>query len=143
MFNHIVVICVGNICRSPMAEALLAAKLRERGTVVRSAGIGALVGHPAEPLAAELLAERGLDLSHHRARQLNDRIVREADLILVMEMWQQKELEKIYPHSRGRVHRLGRWGDFEVPDPYKKPRPAFEAALALIEQGVAEWEAKL
>lgn len=143
MFSRIMVICVGNICRSPMGEAILAARVKQRGIVVESAGIGALTGHPADPLAVELLAERGLDISHHRARQLSEEMARQADLILVMEQWHQKEIERMLPMCRGRVHLFGKWGNFIVPDPFRQPRRAFERALTLIEQGAAEWEAKL
>jgi protein-tyrosine phosphatase len=44
------------------------------------------------------------------------------------------------PAARGRVHSIGRWGKFDVPDPYRQPRPAFERALALIERGVDDLE---
>lgn len=139
MFRHILVVCVGNICRSPMAEALLKQALHNRDVVVESAGIGALVDHPADKTAQTLMRERGIDISAHRARQLDRPLVRAADLIVVMEAWQQKKIESQYPTARGKVHQLGRWGGFEIPDPYRQPRAAFESALELIEQGVMEW----
>lgn len=124
-----------------MAEYLLAADPRAvvAGARVTSAGLAALVGQPAEPLAQEVLGERGIDLSAHRARQLTAEAVRGADLILVMETWQQKEIEAAHPTARGKVHGLGRWQGFEVPDPYRQGREAFEVALRLIERGVADW----
>ncbi len=142
MFGSILMVCVGNVCRSPMAAAVLADRLARRGVVatVESAGIAALVGRPAEPIARALLAERGLDLSGHRARQLTPELVRAADLVLVMDAAQQAEVEAILPGARGRVHRLGRLGDFDVPDPYRRERPAFERALALIDRGVDDLE---
>jgi protein-tyrosine phosphatase len=121
-----------------MAEALLAARLRGRSppVEVRSAGLGALVGRPAEPLARALLEERGLDLSRHRARQLTEDLAEWADLILVMEPWHLRAVEGLSPSSRGRVQRLGRFGNFDVPDPFRRDRAAFELALSLIERGV-------
>lgn len=142
MFNKILVICVGNICRSPMAEELLQQALADRGAQVSSAGLGALVGHEADPTAQELMRERGLDISAHRARQISTDLIRENDLILVMEDWQQKDIESMHPPARGKVHRLGKWGDFEIPDPYRKPRDAFERALSAIETGIEEWKNK-
>lgn len=138
MFNRILVVCVGNICRSPMAEALLASRLAKLGlrSRVESAGLAALVGHPADPLAQLLMRERGLDLSGHRARQLVPALVSAADLVLVMDSAQQRAVEAMLPAARGRVQRLGRWGGFDVPDPYRQERPAFEQALAMIERGV-------
>jgi protein-tyrosine phosphatase len=125
-----------------MAEVLLAARLRARGipAVVESAGIAALVGRPADPIARALVAERGLDLSGHRARQLTPELIRSFELLLVMEGEQQRDVESIDASARGRVHRIGRWGGFDVPDPYKRPRADFEAALALIERGIDDLE---
>ena len=135
-------VCTGNICRSPMAETLLASQLRSRGTgaVVESAGIAALVGSPADPIAVELMRERGLDLGNHRARQLTPELVRTSDLVLVMESGQVGYVEELFPPARGRVHRLGRIGVFDVPDPYRRGRTAFENALALIERGLTDVE---
>lgn len=143
MFKNILLVCVGNICRSPMAEALLAHQLAGKGVRVESAGIGALVNHPADPMAQALMEERGIDLSAHRARQLNADMVSEFELILVMEEWQQKKIESDFIHARGRVHRLGKWSGEDIPDPYKKPREAFEEALRLIDSGLEVWKRKL
>lgn len=134
-------VCVGNICRSPMAEALLRARFGRRGRGrVESAGLAALVGHAADPFAVALMAERGLDLAGHRARQLTGGLVASADLVIAMEEGHVRELEALVPAARGRVHRIGRFGGFDVPDPYGEPRAAFEQALALIERGLDEFE---
>jgi protein-tyrosine phosphatase len=142
MFNRILTVCVGNVCRSPMAAALLEARLASRSepVTVESAGLAALVGHGADPMAIELLAEREIDLSGHRARQLNSILIRAFDLVLVMEEGHQRAVESIAPDSRGRVHRIGRWGEFDVPDPYRKGRASFEQALELIERGIGDFE---
>lgn len=142
MFTRILTVCIGNICRSPMAEALLAHRLAGRGVsaTVESAGIAALLGHPADPIAQELMRERGLDLSGHRARQLTPELVRAAELVLVMEAEQQKVIESMLPSARGRVHRIGRFGGFDVPDPYRRERAAFEQSLSLIERGIDDFE---
>src|SRR2546428_9163909 len=77
VFKRVPIVCTGNICRSPMAEALLARRLRDRGIegTVTSAGISALVGYPADAMARELMTARGLDLGAHRARQLTPDLV--------------------------------------------------------------------
>src|SRR5712692_6463324 len=135
--EKVLLVCVGNVCRSPMAAVLLRQRLSRRvsAPAVESAGVAALVGEPADPMAVSLMNERGLDLSTHRARQLTPEMARKFDLILVMEEHQQQAVERIFPPARGRVHRLGRFGAFDVPDPYRKPRAAFESSLALIERG--------
>jgi protein-tyrosine phosphatase len=125
-----------------MAAALLAERLSRRtpAAAVESAGVAALVGEPADPLAVALLKERGLDLSGHRARQLTPEMASAFELILVMDEQQQRAVERIFPAGRGRIHRLGRFGAFDVPDPYRRPRSAFETSLGLIERGVADFE---
>jgi protein-tyrosine phosphatase len=125
-----------------MAAALLRERLAGRSAhaEVASAGIAALVGRPAEPEACALMASRGLDISDHRARQLTPEIVRAHELILVMEAGQQRDVEAILPGARGRVHCLGRWGHFDVPDPYRRDVHAYELALELIERGLDDLE---
>jgi protein-tyrosine phosphatase len=142
LVDRILMVCVGNVCRSPMAEGLLCDRLARRGfgARVESAGLGALVGRPADPIAVELLAERGVDISAHRARQLTPEILFAAELVFVMETIHQRDIERLMPSTRGRVHLIGRYGGFEVPDPYQQPRPAFERALELIERGLDDFE---
>ncbi|HZZ86345.1 MAG TPA: low molecular weight protein-tyrosine-phosphatase [Anaeromyxobacteraceae bacterium] len=141
MFTRLLTVCIGNICRSPMAEALLRAHLAAHGrheATVQSAGLAALVGRPADPVAQALMAARGLDLSQHRARQLTPALVTASDLVLVMDEEQQRAVEQLCPTARGRVQRLGRFGRFDVPDPYGGSQAQFEQALALIERGISE-----
>jgi protein-tyrosine phosphatase len=141
VLDRVLMVCVGNICRSPMAEALLRARFARRGRGrVESAGLAALVGRPADPFAVALLGERGLDLQAHRARQLTGALVAGADLVIAMEDGHVRDIESLVPGSRGRVHRIGRFGGFDVPDPYGEPRAAFERALALIERGLDDFE---
>lgn len=138
-------VCTGNICRSPMAEVMLAHRLAGRGLActVESAGIAALVGRPADAIACDLMKERGLDLAPHRARQLTPEIIRAFELILVMEARQQREVESMDPAARGRVQRVGRIGNFDVPDPFRRGRAAFEHALTLIDRGLDDLEKAL
>jgi len=138
--NNILTVCVGNICRSPVAEALLRSRLP--GRKVWSAGLHAVVGHGAEATARDIAALHGLDLSAHRAQQITGWMCKHADLVLVMEAGHQQELERNYPLARGKIHRLGEFGPkgpFDIADPYQQPRAAFEAAHAAIALGVAEW----
>jgi protein-tyrosine phosphatase len=139
--NRVLMVCSGNICRSPMAEGLLRTRFARLGAgTVTSAGIHALVGRPADPLAVGLLAERGVDISAHRARQLTPDLLAASDLVLVMEDAHRRAIEGLSRASRGRVHLLGRFGAFEIPDPYRRPAAAFAEALALIERGLDDFE---
>jgi len=142
--NNILLVCIGNICRSPVAEALLKQHFPDKA--VSSAGMAALVGQPAHDTAQEIAHRHGLDLSNHRARQISDAMCTQADLILVMESRQQRELASRYPLARGKIHCLGEWSDgerFEVSDPYRQPREAFEQAHTAIERGVENWAQRL
>jgi low molecular weight protein-tyrosine phosphatase len=141
-FERVLLVCAGNVCRSPLAQVLLTGRPRGGGSraEVDSAGLAAPVGRPADPIAVELARERGLDLSGHRARQLTPGLVQGFELLLVMEQAQERAVEGLAPTARGRVHRLGRFGGFDVPDPYRRPRAAFEEALALIERGLDDFE---
>lgn len=142
MFNNILIICTGNICRSPMAEALMAQQVAQLSlpAQISSAGLSALSGHPADPMAQRLLQEKGLDLSAHRGRQATTELLLAADLILTMESWQVKKIQYILPSLCGRIHRLGKWGEYDIFDPFQKTLDHFSRALALIEQGVKDWQ---
>ena len=104
MSSHVLFVCTGNTCRSPMAEAMLRQALAARGldqVTVSSAGTGAWDGAPVSEGAYLVGLENGLDLSGHRARLLTRELVRGADLILVMS-----------GHHLARVAELG--GDDKV-----------------------------
>ena len=144
MFERILVVCIGNICRSPTVEYLLRHRLGDRPITVSSAGMGALEGRPIDPTAGELLAEHGIDASAHRARQLEDQHILDANLILVMQRAHLTTLAKRSPHAVGRTFLLGKWqDDREVPDPFRQQRPAFEHVYRLIDEGVDSWLRRL
>ena len=131
-------LCVGNICRSPIAEGLLAREFPDKK--VWSAGLSAVDGDRAEPFAVEVAAARGLDISAHRARRLAGWMCTQAELILVMEAGHKALLEREYPMVRGRVFMLAK---ADIEDPYQKPKEAFETAYLAIEQGVAGWAGQI
>ncbi|ALA88578.1 low molecular weight phosphotyrosine protein phosphatase [Stenotrophomonas maltophilia] len=140
MFKNILVVCVGNICRSPSAEVMLREAVSGRGITVSSAGLGALVNHGVDATAQALLTEHGLDGSSHRARQIDRGILAASDLVLVMERKHVHRIIEIAPEASGKTFLLGKWqSDREIPDPYRQQRAAFEHVYTLMDEGVKSW----
>ncbi|MDF3932260.1 low molecular weight phosphotyrosine protein phosphatase [Pseudomonas citronellolis] len=134
------VVCIGNICRSPMAEYLFRQQLAGTGVEVASAGLAALAGRPMDPVASAVLLQHGGQPPEHCARQLAPSMLAEAGLILAMEAQQLRDLHQLYPSARGKTFLLGKWqGGREIPDPYRQGRAAFEHSHALIREAVAAW----
>lgn len=139
--KNILVLCIGNICRSPLAQVLLQRDLPGRN--INSAGLSATTGAMADPLSIQIAKENGLDLSGHRAQQVTSIMCRQAELILVMEQSQKVQLESLNPSVRGKVYLLGHFGPFEIADPYRQNRSAFDLAYQGISQGVADWLSRI
>ena len=141
MIKSILVVCEGNICRSPGAEALLAKALEGRDVQVGSAGIRALGGHGLEKTAQEvLLRENGIDFTTHKARQADAEMLRKADLILTMEEFHSRSVESIAPEVRGKVFLIGKWlSNQEVPDPYRLSKEMFQNVQILLTRCVDSW----
>ena len=110
---QIILVCTGNICRSPMAEGLLRDSLSEKTlavTVVSSAGTAALAGLPASENSIIACAEAGIDISSHRSRPLSRRLIEESDLILTMEDHHVTIARHLAPDLADRIHLLARYG---------------------------------
>ena len=140
-FDNILVVCVGNICRSPMAEALL--KQRFPNKNIDSAGVGALVGHPADPTALEIMTEQQLDITKHVAKQLDESLAKKADIIFTMSDGQTKWIEERWPFCRGKTFKLGHWKDKDIADPYKHEKSAFQTAYQDIVDSLEQWSEKI
>jgi len=144
MANRILVVCVGNICRSPMAEAILRHRLPQEGCVVGSAGLVAVEGSALDPLAEAVLVANGLTGKGHVARQVDPSLVENADLVLTMERRHVAALQAIFPACTGKTFLLGKWQrNADIADPYGHPRPAFEHTYRMIDTAVASWCARL
>jgi protein-tyrosine phosphatase len=140
--SRILFICLGNICRSPAAEAVLRAKCREHDieAYIDSAGTGGWhCGDPVDARMQRAAARRGYDLSHKRARQIDLSDFYAFDYFLAMDMRNQTEVLAMAPPNRACDIRLfldfARADASEVPDPYYGGAQGFERALDLIERG--------
>ncbi|BBN80405.1 phosphotyrosine protein phosphatase [Pseudoalteromonas sp. A25] len=141
MFDSVLVVCAGNICRSPTAEYVLKSKLTGKDIKISSAGLTALEGKSADAMAQELTKVCGIDMSGHQGRQLNGTLVAQNSLILVMEHRHLDDLCSRYPQARGKTFLLGKWiGDKEIPDPYRQSKEAFEHVYELIDSACGAWQ---
>lgn len=139
VFKKILIVCVGNICRSPTAEYMLRQHLGTSAEVT-SAGLSGLDGHPVDPDALTLLTEHGIDGTPHVARKLTVKMLHEADLVLGMEQWHVDAMARQAPEARGKLYLLDHWtGKRDVPDPYRQGREAFEHVYTRIDDGLRGW----
>ena len=147
----IVAICHGNILRSAYAEALLnrpdvAARLP--GLRASSAGVHALPGKSADPRGVKVAREQGVDLSGHRATQLDAQIVEAADLLVVMDYLNEAEVVSRFPEAAGKVTLLGgfnagRPGNPAVPDPFNGDLDAVRTSFDCVAKAVDGLVARL
>uniref|UniRef100_UPI0014191787 low molecular weight protein-tyrosine-phosphatase n=1 Tax=Pseudomonas sp. KK18 TaxID=3123039 RepID=UPI0014191787 len=144
MFKRVLIVCIGNVCRSPTAESLLRGALPCSDIKISSAGIAALVGKPIETTARAVLEAHGHPADKHQATQLAPQAISEADLILVMERQHINAVLSMAPEARGKVLLLGKWqNEREISDPYRQGKAAFVHAYALIEEAVNAWAQRL
>lgn len=142
MFDRILVVCVGNICRSPALERLLQSRLPDKQ--VSSAGLGALVGKPIDAEMKKQLLEGGVDPEGHAARQLNRDMLNQADIVLVMEPGHRKAIADILPGAMAKTFLAGKWlGDESVGDPYRKSPEVFAICFAQLVECADSWVSKL
>ena len=144
--TSVLFVCMGNICRSPTAEAVFRSLLREAGLegdfLVDSAGtIGHNTGHPPDEEAQAHARRRGYDLAKLRGREVKAADFDTFDLILAMDRVNLKALTRLCPAAQRHKLKLllefgGAPDEDEVPDPYGGGPEGFERALDLIEAAV-------
>jgi protein-tyrosine phosphatase len=141
--TRILIVCYGNICRSPYgAVALQKALHGHEGVQVFSAGLFG-PGRPSPHTALSAAGRRGIDLSSHRSQLITVALLRDVDLVMVMEASQRRRLQADFGFDRGRTLLLG---DFDplsvhtraVPDPYGGNRETFDECYARIDRCVGQ-----
>ncbi|MCW2932752.1 MAG: protein-tyrosine-phosphatase [Actinomycetia bacterium] len=141
---RVCLVCLGNICRSPMAEVVLRAQLATAGLAGRitvdSAGTGGWhVGEPMNSSARAALARRGYDGDAHRARQFTAAWLPGRDLVLAMDVSNLKTLEPLFRTDPPDSYRLRLFGNAaelrgaDVPDPYGGSAAEFDGVLTMLE----------
>lgn len=146
MSKKVLVVCTGNICRSPYGEFKLRQLLPD--CIISSAGLDAdknrLVGKPADSVAIRVAAESQIGLRSHRARQLTDEMVEQNDIILVME---KKHMDAICDYFPTLGHKVFLFSypidNSDIEDPYKKGELSFRLAFNVIDDAAEGWMMKL
>jgi protein-tyrosine-phosphatase len=139
MTKTILFVCTGNTCRSAMAEGLFKKMLRERkednrGFYIISVGISALPGMRATPEAIQVMAEQGIDISRHIATQVQEELIKKADLILVMSDTHKDYIKKKFTFAKSKIYLLKEFAqiaefksiqktdeNYEIVDPLGRP----------------------
>jgi protein-tyrosine-phosphatase len=149
--RSVLVVCLGNICRSPVAEGLLRAHAEARNLHLHidSAGTaGYHIGSPPDPRACQVARSRGVPIDHLRARQVQARDFERFDLILAADRQNLSDLERLRPPGgRAELALLLAWAgqgdEAEVPDPYYGRLEAFEGVHALLDEACRRITARL
>jgi|SRR5690554_968978 len=150
MFNNILVVCLGNICRSPTAEFALKQKLPHKH--IASAGLKACIhsngiGWDMDDSARKIAQANGLECPTHEAQKLSQQLISEYDLILVMENQHRNMIAQRYPEALSKTMLLGHWlqntNNKDIPDPYKKSDEVFQHVYQLIDAATTAWCSKL
>lgn len=141
--RRIICVCTGNICRSPMAAALLRVKLQQRAVVI-SAGTLGLVGRPAAQFAQMAVERFGASLDDHRSQGVSLPLMRMADHILVMSPRHSRHLLQLAPELQSRLVEIWRFDPEQqvetgIPDPVGQNREVFEHCCEVIARCVDAW----
>ena len=140
--KSILVVCVGNMCRSPTAEYLLRSKLT--GVQVTSAGLMARENKPPCSKATDIAANNGLNISAHKTRKLTQEMMVQNDLILAMESVHTDEILSTFPFAHGKVILFGKWGEnSEIQDPYRQSDEMYQAVFSKLNEHAQKWVTKL
>lgn len=138
---NILFVCTANICRSPVAAALFRQKLEAYGRTpsnwtVQSAGTWATIKRGPSRFSKQLMADRGIDISGHRANMIDAALMAQSDLILCMETGHVEALKIEFPHFQNHIFTLSEMVDkpYNIPDPYGGPLEGYQRMVTDVER---------
>jgi len=134
MVKKVLFVCTGNICRSPMAEAIFNFKASDDFVAI-SAGTIDDIGYAASEHGITLLKKRGIDLSNHRSQQVNDSLLKSVDYVYCMGEYHIRFLEREYPEYREKYFKLA---DEDIFDPFRYGIDVYEEVADEIEEKIDE-----
>jgi protein-tyrosine phosphatase len=152
---HILFVCTGNICRSPLAEALLrhhsTAASFAHPITVQSAGVeGYHIGEKADPRTRHLAKLRGIDMDSQRAQKVSSHLIEKADYVFAMDFSHLRRLLQSFSEHRHKIHLFLEFCDaehetsgFDVPDPYYGEEPDFIMVHELLNDAVLKFLSRI
>lgn len=150
MKAKILMVCLGNICRSPLAEGILQSKLSKKDFLVDSAGTGGWhSGEQPDKRSVKIAKKYGIDISAQRARQLSVKDFDEFDYIYVMDSSNYKNVTALAPNQDAKskvkmiMNELFENENVDVPDPYYGGEDGFENVYRMLDEACAKIANKL
>jgi protein-tyrosine-phosphatase len=148
---HLLFVCTGNTCRSPMAEFLARFKANSLGLdwEVHSAGLHATPGHPMSAKSRLALLRRKIDVDKHESTPVSESLVRRADYVFTMTEAHRQDLLFRFPFSADKVFTIGAFaeggaeGAFDVVDPFGESDDIYESCATILEAHIEQLVEKL
>jgi protein-tyrosine phosphatase len=141
MATKILMVCLGNICRSPLAEGILRAKLLSDSFLVDSAGTGNWhIGHPPDSRSIAIASKKGLDISNLKGRQFSNKDFMDFDLIYAMDNQNYKDIVALATNHVDKLkvklilNEIFPGENVDVPDPYFGLENGFEKVYTMLDE---------